>query len=1023
MLNRFLSLSIRTHLTILFLFLAIPCVWLVVHRGLDGRNEAIDEARKDCLRLVNTIAVEQQAVVAGAQQLATVLAVLPDVQSRNGKAVGILLSELIKKNPQYANIGISDESGLAWASAIPFKGKVSSADQRWFREAAGTGMFSSGEYIVGRIVKKPVITFGYPVKNKADKLIAVIGIVLDLDYAQQIFEKLDLPPGTSFSLVDHQGVVLIRNLKEAFSEKLIGRRDIREENFTKAKEGPEEGTFEVMGNDDKPRLVAYKRMSLPNESKPYLYVRSSIPLASATSKANAAMLKNVAFLISLFGVGLFLVWLVGKRIIMNPIKLLRQASEHLEAGPEGMNVSQVVKGGELGELARAFDRMAEALNQRETALRESEKRWATTLASIGDAVIATDADGRIAFMNPVAEDLTGWTLRDASLKSVTEIFQIVNEYTREKVESPVARVLREGIVVGLANHTILIQRGGREIPIDDSGAPIKDVGGVTTGVVLVFRDIAQRKADEERIIHLASFPEINPNPVLEVDLSGAVTFCNPAAEKSLESLGMDSRDCTPFLPADLDAIVSDWDKTEESTVSREMAIGDRVFGETIHLVPRFSVARIYARDITERKRADEALCRARDDLELRVRERTAELQGAYAKLEAELVERERLEGQLRQAQKMEALGTLTGGIAHDFNNILAAILGFSEMCLDDAPQGSLLEKNLRHIFNSSLRARDLIRQMLTFSRKGEYGREPLALSPLIKETAKMLRALIPTTIRIDVETTATSDTVLADATGIQQVIMNLCTNAAHAMRENGGRLSMALDEVNVEPGQGNGELAPGAYARLTVRDTGIGIAPDVISKIFDPFFTTKGVGEGTGMGLAVVYGIVKGFNGDITVESESGKGSTFTVLLPKIESETVSEPIATQSVPGGKERVLFVDDEELLVELGAKMLERLGYRVTATNDSAEALRLFPESPSRFDVIITDQSMPHLTGLRLAEQALKVRPEMPIIICTGHSDSVTPETIIGGRGQRISHETPCQAGTGGGSEEGTGWKRP
>jgi CheY-like chemotaxis protein len=314
------------------------------------------------------------------------------------------------------------------------------------------------------------------------------------------------------------------------------------------------------------------------------------------------------------------------------------------------------------------------------------------------------------------------------------------------------------------------------------------------------------------------------------------------------------------------------------------------------------------------------------------------------------------------------------------------------MCLDDVPQGSLLEKNLQHIFNSSLRARDLIRQMLTFSRKGEYGREPLALIPLIEETARMIRALIPSTIRIDVETTATSDTVLADATGIQQVIMNLCTNAAQAMRENGGRLSMTLDDVNVEPGQENAELAPGAYARLTIRDTGTGIAPDVISKIFDPFFTTKGVGEGTGMGLAVVYGIVKGFNGDITVESEPGKGSTFTVLLPKIESETVFEPVATQGVPGGKERVLFVDDEELLVELGAKMLERLGYQVTATSESAEALRLFTESPSRFDVIISDQSMPHLTGLRLAEHVLKVRPGMPIIICTGHSDSVTPEAI-------------------------------
>ena len=284
-----------------------------------------------------------------------------------------------------------------------------------------------------------------------------------------------------------------------------------------------------------------RKLSLPHESKPYLYVRSSMPLATVTAKANAAMMKNVGYLVLLFGVGLFLVWFVGKRIIVNPIMLLRQASEHLEAGPEGMNVSQVVKGGELGELARAFDRMAGALAQREAALRESEHRWATTLASIGDAVIATDADGRITFMNPVAEALTGWTIQDASLKAVTEVFKIVNEYTREEVESPVARVLREGMIVGLANHTILVRKDGAEIPIDDSGAPIRDADGAIMGVVLVFRDITQRKADEERIIHLASFPEINPNPVLEIGLSGAVTFCNPAAERALKNLDMDRR--------------------------------------------------------------------------------------------------------------------------------------------------------------------------------------------------------------------------------------------------------------------------------------------------------------------------------------------------------------------------------------------------------------------------------------------------------------------------------------------------
>ena len=464
MINRFYSWPIRVHLTILIALLAVPSISLIVYSGIAERREAIAGAKTECLKFVNDVAGQQQAMVAGAEQLATALSLLPPIQSRNPAAATALFSELLRKNPQYANIAVCDKSGLVWASAIPFEGKVSVADRRFFQEAVRTGMFSSGEYVIGRIAKKPVMSFGYPVKNTANELIAVIGIILDLDYAQQMFEKLNLPPGSSFSLLDHQGVILIRNLNHPFSEKLIGSRDTREEIFTKMTEGPDEGTFEAMGNDGMFRLAAYKKISLPHESKPYLYVRSSIPLASATSKANAAMFRNLSVFVSLFLIGLFLAWFIGKRIIVNPVMMLKGASEQLAAGADTVNVSHVVKGGELGELARAFDGMAEALVQRETALRESEQRWATTLASIGDAVIATDVEGKITFMNAVAEELTGWTLRDACEKPVTEVFNIINEQTRREVENPVTKVLREGMIVGLANHTILMTEGRNRSP-------------------------------------------------------------------------------------------------------------------------------------------------------------------------------------------------------------------------------------------------------------------------------------------------------------------------------------------------------------------------------------------------------------------------------------------------------------------------------------------------------------------------------------------------------------------------------
>jgi PAS domain S-box-containing protein len=395
-------------------------------------------------------------------------------------------------------------------------------------------------------------------------------------------------------------------------------------------------------------------------------------------------------------------------------------------------------------------------------------------------------------------------------------------------------------------------------------------------------------------------------------------------------------------------------------------------------------------DITERKKVEDALKAVHAELELRVRERTAELQEANTRLEAEIAERERVEEELRQAQKMEALGTLTGGIAHDFNNMLAGIIGFTEMALDDdIPHDSPKRRHLELVLKSGFRGRDLVRQLLTFARKTDDEKKPLSLTPLIEETGKLLRASIPTTIDIKVDTRANSDIILANATGIQQIVMNLCMNAAHAMAGAGGKLVITLADAGVMPGL---ELPPGEYIELTVQDTGTGMEPELVKRIFEPFFTTKEVGQGTGMGLAVVYGIVKGFKGDITVESLPGVGSTFRVLFPKIPVEEASEPSEKAAVPTGNERILFVDDEEMLAELGRGMLGRLGYNVTTTTSSVKALKLFSEDPARFDLIITDQTMPHISGLRLAGQLLKVRPDIPIILCSGHSESLNAQAI-------------------------------
>ncbi len=352
-------------------------------------------------------------------------------------------------------------------------------------------------------------------------------------------------------------------------------------------------------------------------------------------------------------------------------------------------------------------------------------------------------------------------------------------------------------------------------------------------------------------------------------------------------------------------------------------------------------------------------------------------------------EKSRLGTQLQQAQKMESIGTLAGGIAHDFNNILSPIMIHSEMIMMDLPPESPLQQSAKQIYKGGERARDLVKQILTFARLRGDERAPIKISLILKEAIKLLRSTIPTTIDIRYKIETKQDTVLADPTQINQIVMNLCTNAAYAMREKGGEIELILakEDIGIEYAEQFTELSPGHYLRLSVRDTGSGVDLDIMDRIFEPYFTTKGPGEGTGMGLALIHGIVKSYGGDITVESEPGKGTTFHVLLPIIEAEVspIIEP--KTEIPGGNERILFVDDERAAVDVIQSMLEKLGYKLTARTSSVEALEAFRNKPGGFDLVITDMTMPNMTGKDLAKEMMSIRPDIPIILCTGFSDQI------------------------------------
>jgi PAS domain S-box-containing protein len=349
-----------------------------------------------------------------------------------------------------------------------------------------------------------------------------------------------------------------------------------------------------------------------------------------------------------------------------------------------------------------------------------------------------------------------------------------------------------------------------------------------------------------------------------------------------------------------------------------------------------------------------------------------------------------MEGQLQQAQKMESIGTLAGGIAHDFNNILFPIFGYLEMALDDIPEGSPLRDQLATVLSGAQRARDLVQQILTFSRQSEHELKPLKIQIVIKEVLKLLRSSIPTTIEINQNINRDCGLVMADPSHIHQIIMNLCTNAFHAMEETGGKLSVTLEEIylTVDDLQDKA-MIPGFYNCLVVTDTGHGMEQHVIDRIFDPYFTTKAAGKGTGLGLSVIHGIVKDYGGHINIYSEPLKGSEFKIYLPVIQLEKAVVKSETDlPVQQGSERILLVDDQDVVAELGKKMLERLGYRVTVRTNSVDALGLFRAKPHDFDLVLTDMTMPNMTGDKLAGELIKIRSDIPIIMCTGFSDTMS-----------------------------------
>jgi PAS domain S-box-containing protein len=611
----------------------------------------------------------------------------------------------------------------------------------------------------------------------------------------------------------------------------------------------------------------------------------------------------------------------------------------------------------------------------ENEIRQSHDYLENIFSASPDAFLVYDADGYIVMANQSVFDVYGYTPEELTGQH-TSIFSTDDEQAAHSAIIMIEQLFEKGSIRNFVNKRK--RKDGSIIQTESSAVLLKNPDGSPAGCISSSRDITDRTRLEERLrqslAYLENIFRVSPDAIFVADGAGYVVMAN---ESTYDVYGYHPEEV-------IGEHVSIFAPEDETAMQKSMDMLEELF-ET-------GIIRNY---LSEQKRKDGSIVQI-EASHVALQNPDGSIAGSVSAAR-DITDRKRSEEQLRQSQKMEAIGTLAGGIAHDFNNILAVIMGYTELSKDLAAGNSVLEKNLLQVLKSVERAKALVRQILAFSRKSKGEVKPLHMHVVIAEALKLLRASLPSTISMRSDIDDTDDVIVADATEMYQIVMNLCTNAAYAMKSTGGIIEVTLKPVDLDAGDAGyyTGIGPGPYVQLSVKDTGMGIPADIIGRIFEPFFTTKEVGKGTGMGLAMVHGIVKSCKGDIKVYSEPGKGAVFHIVLPRAQAEKLEGHIAEREAPQGTESVLLVDDEVELLDVGEQILGSLGYHVTAIGSAVEALELFKKDPAAFDIIITDQTMPQLTGYELAQRLMETRKDIPVILCTGYSDLVTAESAIAG----------------------------
>ena len=851
MASGFFSLSIRVQLVLIVLIIALPAAGMIIYSGVRLRNEAVKIAIMDSQILADSMALQQQNMVAAAQQLVSALAQLPEVKNQNRSKVEPLLVDILKLNAQYSNIALIDRTGLVWATSVRQLLGRNVSDRRYFKNPMATGRFSSGEYIISRAIFKPVINFAYPLKNERGETVGVISIGFDLGCYRKSFDGAKLPSGSNYLLIDHKGVMLSGAVND---KKFVGQNfDQRE--LRQMQQGPEEGQSigSLLGTGT--YFISYRKMMLQGEQTPYMYIRVGIPTSVVLFKANGMLWSNLGLFMSCLLFALAVAWLIGKRSIADRISMLEEASQLLAQGNLDARISNRVVGGELGSLGESFDSIAQELAQGEQARLASEKNYQEMFNASTDAIILHNQEtGRILEANDAVKRMFGY--------SKEEMLELT----------------------------------------------MQDISGTDS------RYLSQDVANEEA------------GPGHETTRS----FEWQCRRKNGDSF---------------------WTEVVVSATS--------IRGEGCLLA--------VVRDISERNEAER--------------------------------EKKLLKDQLYQIQRIESIGRLAGGIAHDFNNLLTPIMGYSQLLKREALPDAKCYYMADQILLASDKAKVLVQQLLSFSRKQMLDMKVVDLNEVISSFYGILRRTIRENIEIRLNPAAKNSNIRADVNQMEQIIMNLAVNAQDAIGGKGvitiETAPMFLDE---EYARHHASVKPGKHLMLAVTDDGCGMDKDTLEHLFEPFFTTKPVGQGTGLGLATVYGLVKQHEGSIWVYSEPGQGCTFKVFFPIIEEEVAAEE-AVEVRPAQFDAehftILLVEDNEMLRCMVRDLLTNYGFGVIEAESPEQALQMV--AGRDIDLLVTDVVMPGLSGPELHERLQKQYPGLIVLFMSGYTNTVIVNLGVPGYG--------------------------